>query len=686
MFYFKENKVKFIFIPAINFMNKLSYAYKFGLISVLFLAQILTLSYVWVDSENEKINKSEREISSVSDVKSMMDVIKISESYRDLSTVSGFYGGNGLKEEADSIRKKLSSELLALIAKFEGKNISKELELYRNGWLSKTLNNGATQPTFIDQYRFYNEFTNELIVIAREWASDSGLTHDEDINVQQMMKLVVADYPSIRASAGLARVAGMFAYQEKYLASHTFDQLNGVFDQLVDSEKKQKNIHEYFNKKLPAISAEMNEELLLSINKFTTIKNRLDNNIIAATDLSGNWRDYYFETSADIDAFHMLPDRLLSKIHNLIEIRLETQKTQLFILITVLVSILLIIFYLYTAFYISIHTTVDQFRAATHLIAKGEMNTRISLDTKDEMGQLVTEFNYMVNQIHELILAVKETARDVGVQSKQVEDSASQSSQAASCQLKATNEVVKAVSMMKESADVVSSSSADAASAAASASDETSSATIMVDEALTSIKCLADEINISSQVIDQLAQSSSSITNLLGVIKSIAEQTNLLALNAAIEAARAGEQGRGFAVVDDEVRTLASRTQASAQEIEEVMTGLQGGVDKAVLTMNSSHEMAQSTVQESNKIQIALERINESVAAIVERNTYISSAALAQAKVTKTIDENVASINAQGENTADGAEGTLKSIEEMGRLTASLYARMDKFNVKKNTL
>ena len=198
---------------------------------------------------------------------------------------------------------------------------------------------------------------------------------------------------------------------------------------------------------------------------------------------------------------------------------------------------------------------------------------------------------------------------------------------------------------------------------------------------LGSIQRLASEIDQSVGVINQLAADSASISQVLDVIKGIAGQTNLLALNAAIEAARAGEQGRGFAVVADEVRNLAKRTHQSTEEIEQMIGRLQNGVGATVTAMNGSHQMVESTVNQSAQVQQALENILGAVGMIVDQNQQIAAAAEQQTAVAHDIDMNIVEINQAGERTAEGAVQTEQASRQLSDQVARLKELISAFRV-----
>jgi len=190
---------------------------------------------------------------------------------------------------------------------------------------------------------------------------------------------------------------------------------------------------------------------------------------------------------------------------------------------------------------------------------------------------------------------------------------------------------------------------------------------------------LASEVENAADVIDKLRQDSENIGTVLDVIKGIAEQTNLLALNAAIEAARAGEQGRGFAVVADEVRTLASRTQESTQEIQEMIERLQSRSSDAVNVMEQGRSRAEKTVDQAAMAGDSLDAITNSVASINEMNTLIAAASEEQSSVSEEINRNVVNINSLADDSVQGAQQTTSESEALAALAQRLQDLVSQF-------
>lgn len=228
--------------------------------------------------------------------------------------------------------------------------------------------------------------------------------------------------------------------------------------------------------------------------------------------------------------------------------------------------------------------------------------------------------------------------------------------------------------------EVARSASATAV-ATQSAHQQASSGRAIVSNSVSAISSLSEEILVATSVVKQLEADGESIGSVLDVIKSIAEQTNLLALNAAIEAARAGEQGRGFAVVADEVRTLASRTQDSTTEIQNMIERLQEGTRKAVSVMSESQGRTESTIQETQKESEFLEHITVAVTEIDDMCTQIASASEEQSAVANDISRSVDHINQVTIEAAQSSQQVTESSEGLAHLASDLKALIARFRV-----
>jgi methyl-accepting chemotaxis protein len=668
--------------PAILLMNSLSYAKKFGVISITFFIPLLVLSFVIVNKTYQDIEKTKQAQASLQIINDVIDVVDKASLYRELASAEVFSSNRELDDATIVAEGVLYKSLNKLVAKHRTSAVAKEIISKLKQWRVRFGRNGGNlQPTIKDQYKSYGVGVNEILFLAMKSSQLSGIAQDTDPNVQVLLKLILADYPSYRDQLGLTHSLSISALGVKFISASSYDNLNNAYDSMDLISKEMKQRHASLLKSSPIFSESFPDTFKKIEKNIDDIKIKFDEEIVSAMNLEISWTQFSEFYKGKTKDFSLVRKIAIPELNNILQIRIDHLTQKLLTVVVAIALVMLLIIYLYAAFFWSVRSTVGEFHDAAQKISKGDMRVRVKNQSKDEMGELTSEFNVMVENIHSLLQAVHKNAADVGLAMDQVGTNAEHSNRAANEQQKQTQQVAEAISNMSATASGVNRQSEEAAESATKATNQASSANKVVDETLTKISSLADEIMRSTDVINQLSENSTNVGNMLAVIKGIAEQTNLLALNAAIEAARAGEQGRGFAVVADEVRTLASRTQSSAQEIEEVMSSLHSGIANAVDVMGNSHKMAQDTVKSSGEVRTALDAIVEMVAEIATINNQISASSGQQTQVAKTIDDNVAKINESGRATVDGAQHTVKAIKEVAALTESLREKLERFQV-----
>ncbi|TQV81453.1 methyl-accepting chemotaxis protein [Aliikangiella coralliicola] len=312
-------------------------------------------------------------------------------------------------------------------------------------------------------------------------------------------------------------------------------------------------------------------------------------------------------------------------------------------------------------------------------LSKGDLTEKVEVHSEDELGKLSNGFNDLIDALRSMLKEIGSSSEQLSASAEQTAAISSQSSQNINYQKEQTDMIATAMTEMTATVDEVANSANNTLLEVQKANKETVDGQSVVQDSISTINKLASEIESAAVVIDKLDQYSTNIGAVLDVIRGIADQTNLLALNAAIEAARAGEQGRGFAVVADEVRTLASKTQESTSEIQEMIERLQTGTREAVTVMESSRSEAQNSVEQTATAGETLGKITQAVSVINDMSTHIASAAEEQSSVSQEMHQNVSSISEMADSTAQGASENLEASQELARLAEHMQKLVSRF-------
>ncbi|GMM69356.1 hypothetical protein MTsDn1_26510 [Alteromonas sp. MTD1] len=310
---------------------------------------------------------------------------------------------------------------------------------------------------------------------------------------------------------------------------------------------------------------------------------------------------------------------------------------------------------------------LDEFIEVVNNLSSGEgdLTFRFQASRSDEFGVMARAFNQLLGQLQETLQNVDEATEGMLAKSEALNLTASESSKSVDLLSKETKNINHSISLLQQNADTVSANIRSSSEAAQAADSDTRNSVSVLAQTISDIEAQASDVDASVQVITELAQASEEISGVMEVIRTIAEQTNLLALNAAIEAARAGEQGRGFAVVADEVRSLASRTQSSTEEIRIMIERLQQGSRVASEKMQHNKDTAFKTVEVTKHAGESLKQALDAVARITLLNKEATSMADGQKDVATSVNNGLGSIQKVGDANRDYAHDVAQNCEEL---------------------
>ncbi len=654
-----------IFAPAEAIIGRLSYTGKVILLLGIFL---LPTSYlVWTDfsASQAQINRMHLEQNGLRYLDVTRDVFKLIPQHRGLSQAL-LNGDKSVEARLTTVAGRVDKALEALRSADAGlgSRLSTEgrvTELTRD-WRRLQQENAGLPPR--ESFQRHTQLVMKVYDLLTHVADESGITTDPEIAVALLSRALFEDLSMVAEYSGRARglatgvAAGATAPSATIRLSTAIEALEARHQALTKrlAHAKTKN---------PELLASLDAQIRKAQQATTGFHDFVQTEILGAHRISVK-PDQVFDagTRAIASALELygqadeiLDEELANRLQGLIWKQAST--------LGAAALALLLMLYLGIGFYRTITGTITAIADGAAQVGRGDLGTRIAIPTRDEMTAVQHAINRMAEAVGTLIGEVKEASTAVGTEADHFAGVTGRTREAMNDQQLQVSQVATAINEMAATVQEVARGATQTAAATGEARELVARGNEIVDGNVTAMDSLANDIRHAAEVVGTVESDSLEIGSVLEVIRSIAEQTNLLALNAAIEAARAGEQGRGFAVVADEVRTLASRTQQSTEEIHNMIERLQTGTRQAAEVMQASQNKAGVGVQEAHKVNDALVAISEAIDRIADMSNQIATAAEEQSVATEEINQRMVQIN-------DASAATLKTAEEASTASHSL--------------
>ena len=613
-----------LFTPAIYFLNHLRYPKKFLLIGICLALPLLLSVSMLVKNFTDQVTFVEQERKGITYISSIRTVIDLSQQHRGMSS-SYLNGDSSFKPKIAANETALNEAIEKLDAidsntGLELKSHDKWLEL--RGQLLQLKQDGLSLPA-AENFQKHTAIINDLLQLISSIGASSNLVLDPAIDRNYLANAVNGRLLSGIEQLGVARGKG-----SGIAARHALTPDENIAMRLI-SREIQSDFHAVdrtlevayqTNQSLKGELQPLSQDSIQKANAFFQI---LERELLSGKEITVNPTAYFAEGTKAIEASYALYDDGVQLLQRALDQRLQEYQQLRMLVSAAAILVVLLLLYLFIAFYLSIKYVVRDLGDAAHAVAGGDLRVQAAITTEDELADIAQAFNTMTSSLSSLAGKIQQSSGKITDTAQNMNEECRQASIAMDEIARSMQEVAAETAdgqgAMEQSSQVLSdlhqmvNSSQKKTVHVRESSDKT------VETANTGLQLSQEVANQIAEVdmqtssteshIQQLNAYVTEISGITEAIRSIADQTNLLALNASIEAARAGEHGRGFAVVAEEVRKLAEQSDHEAQQVGSLLEKVTESASLAVSSIQQSRSCVEQGVGSVQKVEAYLQNI-----------------------------------------------------------------------------
>lgn len=675
--------MKLLFSPAVKLSNQLSFKAKFILVSLLCIAPLLFFFSALSQQQWKIVENANYEHNASRFIAPLRNLIEHIAQTRGMTNVY-LNGDKSIQNKIVQKHQQVAQDFKSLMS------INKELQarLITNGvptilferWqkTSKNAFNSQAKQVFSQYTLLISDILNFMDTIGRQ----GRMLQDSDSANSYLINSLLHTIPNQVEALGKLRGKGAGVLSSDTLTLENKLQIAALADNR-NAVKLSKDIKYLFNE-APELSSKLSNDynkVKQQLSRYLTLANT---EIVQAESANIKASEFFTQGSQTISSLLALFDKMQLALDNRMNSQISKAKTNIYFYITLIIIVISLLVYAYIGIYLAIKSNLNTMMKSAERICEGDLNTRLELNTKDELQLIAVSLNEIVEGLSRSIIAVRSSSNEIAIAAEQVASGSTQAAQGMSAQSNELAQTSTAITQMSASINEVAQNTEQGSVAADQANSEAKNGVKVVQETIAAINTLADNIDHAATSTATLKENSNSITGILDVIRGIADQTNLLALNAAIEAARAGEQGRGFAVVADEVRTLAGRTQSATVEIQQMIELIQSGIGDVANAMTSSQNHAINAVEHSQQSGEVLTSITEAVNEITNVSSQIAASVEEQSVVAEQVSKSIINISDVANEASQGAKNLSETGSKLSAMSQEMHLIIERYQLNED--